>query len=512
MAVPEASITPWLLVTLLIPRLLRIAWPTAWIEDDFYMEAAWMVSVGMRPYLDFVHPHMPLLEWIAGAWVHVLGASHLTIEILNESAIYITSVLVFALGTRILSRQTAWCAAILYATSSLVFRYHLYERECFVAPLVAVAAMTILDDSASRIRRIAIVAIALACATLVKLTAGIAVIPILAYAAIVRRRWIDTVAIAAAISVTLGAFTLLCWLLYGNEFLFQTFVFHLLKGRDLMALPWLYPLAVLDLQIPMFVLGCAAIAMQWVRARRGIGLIFSLVGAYWIFFGILSPTSWAHNYLEALPFITIVGGAGVTSTVDALFRLFQSTANRGQFLVRAGLAIGTIAICLVWLSPLENENSMRGSTYGFGFISRTEISAISAALAQSSRLGDEVIAPSFICFEANRRELVRFPETYGVWRYARDLYDTQGFAAARRATAPKGFFDLIIETAHYWRDDMETAIKSGKVSAVILDSPIQLLPLVIPQRLGSDFDKTMSEAGLRPVGRTDDFMLWQRAP
>ncbi|HYA35433.1 MAG TPA: hypothetical protein VEF03_07430, partial [Candidatus Binataceae bacterium] len=244
-------------------------------------------------------------------------------------------------------------------------------------------------------------------------------------------------------------------------------------------------------------------------ARRGTGLVFSLVAAYWIFFGILSPTSWAHNYLEALPFVTIVGGAGALTTIDATRRAFRSAENRLQFALRAGIATGTIAICLLWISPIENENAMRGSTYGFGFIPHAEVSAIGAALAESSRAGDDVIAPSFICFEANRREFVRFPETYGVWRYARDLYDKQGFAAARRATASKGFFELIIETAHYWRDDMESSIRSGKVSAIILDSPIQLLPLVIPQRLGPDFEETMSDAGLRPAGRTDNFVLWR---
>ena len=29
---------------------------------------------------------------------------------------------------------------------------------------------------------------------------------------------------------------------------------------------------------------------------------------------------------------------------------------------------------------------------------------------------DDVIAPSFLCFEANRREFIRYPETYGVYR------------------------------------------------------------------------------------------------
>ena len=46
-------------------------------------------------------------------------------------------------------------------------------------------------------------------------------------------------------------------------------------------------------------------------------LILAMVAAEYLFFGILSPTSWAHNYLEALPFITIIGGIGVDWMIGA---------------------------------------------------------------------------------------------------------------------------------------------------------------------------------------------------
>ena len=110
-------------------------YPEIWVEDDFYLESAWLVSVGMRPYLDFVQPHMPLLEWIAAGYLKLFGASYLSIEILNEAAIFATSILTYALARRVAGRPTAIAASILYAYSSLVFRYHAYERESFVAPL-----------------------------------------------------------------------------------------------------------------------------------------------------------------------------------------------------------------------------------------------------------------------------------------------------------------------------------------------------------------------------------------
>src|SRR5260370_39075029 len=81
--VDAARIGAWLVVVLLIPRVVRMLCPEIWVEDDFYLESAWLVSVGMRPYLDFVQPHMPLLEWLAGCYIQLLGASHLSIEIPN---------------------------------------------------------------------------------------------------------------------------------------------------------------------------------------------------------------------------------------------------------------------------------------------------------------------------------------------------------------------------------------------------------------------------------------------
>src|SRR5229473_5388177 len=86
-----------LLIVLALPRLVRLFYPAIWVEDDFYLEAAWLVSVGIRPYVDFVHPHFPLLEYLSAGYLKVFGASHFSIEILNEAAIYATSLLTFKL-------------------------------------------------------------------------------------------------------------------------------------------------------------------------------------------------------------------------------------------------------------------------------------------------------------------------------------------------------------------------------------------------------------------------------
>jgi hypothetical protein len=490
-----------LLIVLAIPRLARLLYPAIWVEDDFYLEAAWMVSVGMRPYLDFVHPHFPLLEFVSAAYLKIFGASHLSIEILNEAAIYTTSLLTFKLGARITSRRAATSAAILYATSSLVFRYHVYERECFVAPLLLVGAILALDDDRPAAGRIAWQAVALTAACLIKLTAGIAVVAILAFMVLVRRQWRNAIALAIAVGIAMILATGFCYILYGREFLFQTFIFHFMKGRIDFASVIAYPLTVLDIQIPLFILGCIAIRRE-VPNNQGIILVLMMIAAEYLFYGVLSPTSWAHNFLEPLPFIAILGGIGVDWMI--------AWASASEWLP-LGAAAGFIFVSILWIAPLENENWMQGSVYGFGYLPREEVSRIGASLHDASGPNDDVLAPAFICFQANRRELVRFPETYGVLREAELEYERDGFAAARDHLGNENFFRLIAETAHFWRAPIIKSIQDRKLNAIVPDSPIQLLPLVIPPvLLPADFAQVLVDNGFKPVSQTDHFVLWQR--
>jgi hypothetical protein len=226
-------------------------------------------------------------------------------------------------------------------------------------------------------------------------------------------------------------------------------------------------------------------------------LVLAIVAAEYAFYGVLSPTAWGHNYLEPIPFIAIVAGVGMIALVEAV-----RTAPPQWNLLAGGAAL--IVISLVWIAPLINENWLHGAVYGFGFVPRAEISQLADALRAASKPDDDVIAPSFVCFEAGRRELIRYPETYGVYREAKAEYDRDGFFAARSRLGAADFFQLIDDTRHFWTDQMRDAIASGKVSAVISDSPIQLLPLVL---VPEDF---LTSNGFRPTLTTDHFTLWTR--
>jgi hypothetical protein len=501
----EAGISVALVIVLIIPRLIRLMYPEIWVEDDFYLESAWLVAAGMRPYVDFVHPHLPLLEWIAGAYIKVFGASNLSLEILNETAIFATSLLTYAVARRALDRPAAAVAAILYAFSSLVFRYHAYERECFVAPLVLAATIIAIDGGMEPLREIAWLAIVLAAACAVKLTAVIPAAVLLGYVAFVRRDLICAIGAGVGIVVLVGALSAFCDFRYGFDFIYQVFIFHFLKGRDAAASIAAYPAQILDVMAPLFVLGVIAVARR--RApRRALGLVLAMAAAEYAFFGILSPTAWGHNYLEALPFIAIVAAIGFMRMWSALRAVVtQEVAARADWYQLVGGA-AFIILCLVWLAPLVNQNWLHRSVYGFGFVPRSEVAQLADAIDRVTAPGDQIIAPSFVCFAANRTELIRYPETYGVYREGEAELERDGFWRAREHLARADFFQLIADTAHYWTAPIQRAIAERTVKVVINDSAIQMLPLVhVPEA-------TLVAHGYRPALETGHYVMWLRGP
>src|SRR5262249_38742136 len=248
-------------------------------------------------------------------------------------------------------RPVAFASAILYGFAALVFRYHLYERECFVAPLLVGATVLVVDESASPTGRRAIAIaglLALACA--VKLTAVVSVIVLIAYLGVVRRQMGTAIAIGTAVVAAIALLSAFCYWRYGFEFVFQTFLFHFMKGRDARAAIVLYPTLILDILAPLFALGVIRMLAAGL-AKGAAGLVLALAAAQYLFFGPLSPTAWGHNYLEGLPFIAIIAGFGLLALYDAIRNLITAErAPRPDWIWAIGGG-GLTLICLLMVTP-----------------------------------------------------------------------------------------------------------------------------------------------------------------
>jgi len=243
------------------------------------------------------------------------------------------------------------------------------------------------------------------------------------------------------------------------------------------------------------VLGIAGI---WRSAKSpALSVLGLTLGALFLFYGALSPTAWGHNYLELLPFLAILAGAGCVWLIEAYRRSWRSFA--------VGIAVVTAS--LIWVAPLRNENAERSSVYGFGFVRRRELAELASALAAACRPDEEVIAPSFIAFEANRLPHVRYPENLGVMRATEADYLAHGFLATRERYGTRSFFEVIDATSALWNTLVISGIApGGPVNCVILDSSIQFIPLVYAT------PEALSDRGFRVRLRTEHYELWMRPP
>ncbi len=89
----------------------------------------------------------------------------------------------------------------------------------------------------------------------------------LIFIAVAYRRITAAVVSGAIFTVALAAFSAFLYRLYGNEFIFQTFVFHFLKGHDTAGDIAAYPRMILDILVPLFVLGCWRIFADRIFSR-----------------------------------------------------------------------------------------------------------------------------------------------------------------------------------------------------------------------------------------------------
>lgn len=487
-------------------------YPFVWIEDDFYFESAFLASRGLRPYLDFVHTHMPVLEFFTALHVKIFGASHRSLELLSEATYYLSSLLVFRLAARCAGRRPAILAALLYASASLLFRYHVYEREIFLTPLLLGAALIASRKGRLSPRAGASLSLLMTLACSVKLTAAISCVVILAYLFGVRRRRAAALCVGAGLVAGLGALTATFTMLYGEEFLFQTFLFHFLKGAATTYRLALFPRNFLDVTLPLFAIGCvsAIVLQRRAAANHVLGLTLGCVAANYLFLGWLSPTAWPHNYLDVIPFMAPVSGLGLDRIIGSARNLRAGGSGRPAAL---GWILGggaTLTVGLVWLTPLVNDNWIRNSVYGFGYLSRAELAVISGAIRGASTPEEPIIAPPFLCFEANRRTFIAYPETYGVYRAARRAVARDGFAAARAFLGKLDFAQLIDVTSPAWVDEMTLAIADGRVNLVVYDEPLLLRPYVAPP-LMPEAEQFLSPLGFVPLLRTRHCTVWVRA-
>ncbi len=505
---------------LAVPRIVRLLYPQVWIEDESYLNGAFMLSRGWMPYRDFPLPHLPALEALLAAVFLVAPASIRTAELVTQTSALAGSGLVFLLGREMerrgdAPRHTPAAAAAVFAMSALLFRYHVFEREIFVVPAV-VAAVWMCVRAAGAARAAAPgrrapdepapaekaspyvwAGLLLAVAMAVKLTAFAALAAVLVHLWLAGRR--RAAALVAGVSLGLvGVSGLVLTAAFGVDFLVQVALFRAVHA----AFP---SLAVkLDemrytLDVSLAAGGMGVVLLLWTGAWRRWTTVLLQLASGVVFLVVLNPTYWAHTGIELLPWLALTSGYLIASVVRRVapgrpredsggrtrsgsHAKSSRSAPRG---VPAGrqpaLVCGAAALALLFtVVPLRNLNWQAGdgSRYGFGYRSRSEILAAAAYVRSHADADASVATPPIIAFEANRREVIPYAEvageidelTTGV-RQAGWLATLEGSASGRQS-----FWESVEASRDRMAPTLERAIASHAAAVVINDSPDDLFP------------------------------------
>jgi hypothetical protein len=478
------------LLALAMPRIVRLVYPQVWLEDESYLNGALMLSRGFLPYRDFPLPHFPALELLLAAVLRLASPTVRAAEIVTQTAAFLGSVGVFALGLRLRDALTGACAATIFATSALLFRYHVFEREVFVVVPVLAAVLLVSPrgpQSATTGRGVAagvLIFVALA----IKLTA---VAPL---AAITLQLWIErrgrtaTTVVGTALAL-LGASTVVLAAAFGTDFVVQVFLFRAVHAAFPSLAVKLTEMALtMDVSLSLGVAG--VILIVWAGdTRRFAGPLLQLACGF-VVLVLLNPTYWAHTGIELLPWLSIAGGY-LLATSMRTFGQGAPIPHRRPTRPQVIACLAVAGLLLVYVAPIRNLNWEAGndSRYGFGYRDRRELETVARDVRAHSAPDARVATPSILAFLADRVELTPYPEIAGEIEELTASVRRDGYVSTWRDANRRGlsFWESVEASRDRGASAIEAALAAHRIAVVVNDSPDDLMPVrfvdVTPQTL-----------------------------
>jgi hypothetical protein len=505
----RASFVVVLVAVVLLPRIARMRDPNIWVEDESYLTGALALSHGLLPYRDFPLPHLPMLEALAGTAFTVASPSIRVAETLTQVAAAAGAVLIFVLGRAIADEGTGLAAALIFSTSPLLFRYHVFEREVFVVvPVVGAVALWARGFGARRPGlAAAVTGVLLGLALAIKLTAIAAVAGLVAYLVTTGRRQFAGIAGGIALA-TVGLMSAALFAVFGSDFVVQVILFRLLHATfpslgvkiDEMRFT-------LDVAFALGVSGVVLILLTERGRRGGVRqspwmIVLCQLASAGIFLVLLNPTYWAHTGIELLPWLSLCGGYLIAAGVGSLFQ----RKRLPTLIACAALA----AALLLFVSPIRNLNweAGDGSPFGFGYRDRREIETAASYVRNHSAPDDAVATPPIVALEANRREVVPYPEIAGEIQAIADAVRREGYVKALGdPTLGRGtFWESVEESGRLIAPRLADAIRRREPAIVINDSPDDLMPVQFVDIPPED----LKAAGYALESVTPHYEIWLR--
>ncbi len=484
--------------------MVRMAYGQIWIEDDAYLDLAFRMGKGFMPYRDFPVPHFCLPEIVLGELFRLLGPSLRTAELVNNGAIVIAGLLLY-LALRRRSRELlGFLAAICLSLSSLVFRYHLWEREILGLPLCAAGIYLIQSfpfSGTGKRKIIGLLATLMVLSAMVKLTFLVFWTGLFFYLLLDKAKrntafWMFGI----GLSGTVLLFLLFAWL-FQPHFIQQVVLVHLFKGTGETFLVKLRSIPLwLDL---LFALGVPGFFLLWKQDRAWGALalvLFFVETGFYLFF---SPTLWPHNLIDFLIPLSIASAATLLYLVENLGRRPRVESSRKQLAGLSSLLLWLV-LCLLWISPIRPSARHRGAIYGFGFQSRDEIATVARAIRKNSGPNDRIAAPALIAVAADRMKLIAYRELAGELAAIRAAWEEGGLEASLKLSREGRLFSKVQDSRVGWEAEIAQAIREHRLALVVNDWGRAHYPhFGIP----ADF---LKEQRYRCIFRSEHYDVWAR--
>jgi hypothetical protein len=489
-------IIPAVLYSLLFaaPRIIRLVHPKLWLEDPFYLYAPYLILKGQIPYRDFGHTQMPGLEAVVALFYGIFGPSILVAEILTQSVVFVCTWLIYYFVKTLVNSKAALYSALIFAFSSLLFRYHILEREIFTLLLTCLMFLLIEKWENLDTKKIFILTSLFILGLLVKLTMVLSFATVMLYLIFFGKEYRNAFKLFVFGSVSVILVFISLYTIFGYKFLLDTLFFHLIKGKlsaDFLK-SYMMPVNCLDLTLLLGILGIFSGFF-----RYGILLWLPLIFlALNMLFFYVSPNLWPHNYIDSLLPLSIFGGIFI-------WKFFHETIAKKKVFAIVSIAAG-LFIASVYIVPLRNFNWMLNSVCGFGYLPRKEIITLADYVREHSSKNDKLLIPQYIALEAGRFSVINDRiESAGVFKWMDICLKNEGMKAALRFAKGKTFNEMINVTIDWGWGNICEEIRRNKIKLIIRD-------IVLGEYFPTD-DNFLEQAGYKVVFRTEHYTIWSNS-
>ncbi len=435
---------------------------------------------------------MPTIEYLLSGLYRILGVSYRTAEIFSAIVVIFSTLLLYDISRKVLNRQIGLFVITIFSCSSLLFRYHIFEREIFTLALTIFILWRIVNREPG-IANAVITGVIAGLGFAIKFS-GVFVVPAIIAYLIIERKYREVLFTILGFVITTSVIYGFFFLKYGESVYEQVFLFHFFKGYDFSAGIRFFDTFIRDLNY-LWVLGFSGICLSIVYPGRILIFAFVIFVVYTIFFLFISATCWPHNMIDLLLPLSL--GSGVSLYFVRRF-ISEPKKNALPFIF--------IILCLV-VSILFGSLNPR-YYQGFGYIPRKEVVEVARFVREHTPVDMPVHASHYVACEAQRLKFIDYEELIGPYRLMVAIRRNQ-VSDAEKIMQTSDWYGLIEKTLPLWRNELNQALVDKKISCAVWDKKFPEWSLMYNiDRYLEDKIGFFSNAGYRVRYNTDYYTIW----